>query len=68
MLKNPFRKIDESVSFGRHVLSFSYGLGELAMEIALLQLFGSLALAALQQRQEWELSLASESNCNRMKV
>jgi hypothetical protein len=52
MLKNPFRKIDESVSFGRHVLSFSYGLGELAMEIALLQLFGSLALAALQQRQE----------------
>jgi hypothetical protein len=38
------------------------------MEIALLQLFGSLALAALQQRQEWEFSPASESNCNRMKV
>jgi hypothetical protein len=68
MLKNPFRKIDNSVSFGRHFLSFSYGLGELAKEIALLRLFGSLALAALQQRQEWEFSPASESNCNRMKV
>jgi hypothetical protein len=38
------------------------------MEIARSRLFESFALAALQQRQEWELRLASEWNCNRLKV
>jgi hypothetical protein len=38
------------------------------MKIARSQLFKSFALAALQQRQEWELPPASELNCNRMKV
>jgi hypothetical protein len=39
-----------------------------AMEIARSRLFESFALAALHQRQEWELPLASEPNCNRIKV
>jgi len=35
MLTNPFRKIDSSASFERHVLSSGYHLGEPAMEIAI---------------------------------
>ena len=67
LLGNPFRKIDSSASFERHVPFFSYSLGELRHGIRVIELFRIVRFGDILTAARVGASPASQL-CDRMKV